>query len=140
MPGIGSADESYVNIVDRVFGCLMVLAALVHTVASLNEYKDQQALLMWGIGTGLAKFLTAALNLLRTWRPGDHALAGITLTSCLGCAGLAVWVGLIVNNLFDIRAFPSLLFSFVLALFSLRSLSLPNRRTHCASGSVAQPA
>jgi hypothetical protein len=106
---------------DRLFGCLMFLGGFGHGIGSYQVYKDQPMSLLWALSYSFATFLLAAVNLLRTGRNHDHALAWISLAGCMVQIGFAVWFGFLIGNPLDFRPFANAIIALVLAGFSLRS-------------------
>jgi|SRR5690349_7242051 hypothetical protein len=106
---------------DRVFGCLMFLGGVGHGLGSYQFYKSQPMNLLWALSASFATFLLAALNLLRTGRPGDRSLAWTSFVGCLVQVGFAVCFGLLIRNMLDFRPLVTAIIALVLAAFSLRS-------------------
>jgi hypothetical protein len=107
--------------IDRIFGWLMVISALLHAMGSYKVYKAQPMTLLWAETGGLAELLLAALNLLRAGRPGDRSLAWV---SALGCAAWLVAVfafGRLIGDMLNFRILIQAAVTFVLLVFSLRS-------------------
>jgi hypothetical protein len=105
--------------IDRALSILLILGGIGHTYGVLNFYKDPQTL-FWSLTASLLIFLLAAVNLLRSWRPGDLALA---LTA--GCSTAAYLVatfffGRIIGNVADPRVILFGVLTLGLTLFSLR--------------------
>ena len=105
--------------IDRALSILLILGGVGHTYGVLNFYKDPQTL-FWSLTASLLIFLLAAINLLRTWRPNDLALAVIA-----GCATGAYLVatfffGRIIGNIADPRVLLFGGLTLGLTLFSLR--------------------
>ena len=105
--------------IDRALSILLILGGVGHTYGVLNFYKDPQTL-FWSLTASLLIFLLAAINLLRTWRPNDLALAVIA-----GCATGAYLVatfffGRLIGNSADPRVILFGVLTLGLTLFSLR--------------------
>ena len=105
--------------IDRGLSCLLILSGLGHTFGVLNFYRDPQTL-FWSLLATLFIFLIAAVNLLRTWRPGDRGLAVITT-----CASAAYFVatlrfGQIIGNIADFRIILFGMLTLGLTAFGLR--------------------
>lgn len=77
--------------------------------------------LLWALSASFAVLLLAAVNLLRAGRPGDRALAWVSLTGCLVWIGFVVQFGILIGNVLDFRPLIHLVLSGVLAVFSLRT-------------------
>lgn len=112
---------------DRSFGCLMILGGVGHAFGSFAAYKYQPLTLLWALSTSFAGWLLAALNLLRTWRLDDRPLAWISLAGCLIWLGFVLAFGVLIGNIFDVRALVNLIITLGLAVFSVRSV-LQSRR------------
>jgi hypothetical protein len=69
----------------------------------------------------LAALLVAALNLLRTGRPADRALAWVSCVGSLAWMSAALAFGVVVGNILDPRAMIHAINAAVLALFSIRT-------------------
>jgi len=106
---------------DRAFGVLLLLGAAGHTVGTLRHLRGTDAFL-WSLGSSLAAALLAVLNLLRSGRPGDRALAMVCAigTACWGLVVLGF--GVSIGNLLDPRVGMHLLASAGLVLFSVRAI------------------
>jgi len=63
------------KIIDRIFGWLLVIGALLHAYGSLMFYGPSTVTLVWALSGSLAALLLAALNLMRINRPADRTLA-----------------------------------------------------------------
>jgi hypothetical protein len=110
------------KIVERLLSALMFLGGIGHGFGSYMAYRKDPMELLWALSASFALFLLASLNMLRTWRVGDRAIAWICLLGCLTQAGLAIWFGRLIRNLLDFRPFINALVALLLALFSARSL------------------
>jgi hypothetical protein len=106
--------------VDRVFGWLLVAGALGHTMGSIRVYGRNPEVLLWALSASLFALLLAAVNLLRTSRPQDHALAWVSFVGCIAQFSSAFTFGRLIGNVFDFRPFGQMIIALVLALFSLR--------------------
>jgi hypothetical protein len=95
--------------IDRGLSGLLVLGGTGHTFGVIGFYKDAHTL-FWALTASVLIFLLAAINLLRTWRPGDRALA--ILTSCASAAYLMITLrfGQLIGDLADPRV---ILFGFL---------------------------
>ena len=107
---------------ERLLGAVMFLGGIGHGFGSYMAYSKVPMELLWALSASFALFLLASLNLLRTWRSGDKAIAWICLLGCLVQAGFAIWFGRLIGNLLDFRPFINTIVSLLLALFSARSL------------------
>lgn len=109
------------KITDHVFGWLLVVASLMHGVGSIFAYRHKPDLLLWAEAGTLAGLLLAAINLLRSSRPGDHGLAWVSCAGCVGWLLVAVSFGRLAGNIFDPRAVSHAAITVVLLVFSIRS-------------------
>lgn len=107
---------------ERLLGGLMFLGGIGHGVGSYLAYRNDPMELLWALSASFALFLLASLNLLRTWRSGDAAMAWICLLGCLMQAAFAIWFGQLIGNLLDVRPFINAIVALLLAVFSGRSL------------------
>jgi len=106
---------------DRVFGGLLFLAGIGHSLGSYMAYKGDHMILLWAWSASLAIFLLAAVNLLRAGRTADRSLAWISFVACLVWMAFAIWFGRLIGNVFDPRPLGNALITLVLAVFSLRT-------------------
>ena len=86
----------------RGLSMLLILGGVGHTLGVLNFYKDPQTL-FWSLTASELIFLLAAINLLRTWRPGDRALAVITAAASAVYLLFTLRFGQIIGNIADFR-------------------------------------
>ena len=107
--------------VDRALSALLILGAIGHTFGVLKFYRGQPHLLFWALCETLLVLLLAAVNLLRSWRASDRALAWIATVASGAYVVVSVEFGLLMGNLFDPRAVIFGLVSLGLVLFGLRS-------------------
>ena len=112
------------KIADRIFGCVLFLGGIAHGVASYRFYRNQPTNMLWALSFSFAVFLLAALNLLRSGRPGDRALAWVCFAGCLVHIGLTTWFGSLIGNMFDFRVVVNIVLALGLAAFSVRSAGL----------------
>jgi len=105
--------------VDRGLSVLLILGGVGHTFGVLDFYKDLQTL-FWSLTASELIFLLAAINLLRSWRPLDKALAVITAAASLSYFGFTLRFGQIIGNLFDFRVILFGALTLGLTAFSMR--------------------
>jgi hypothetical protein len=105
--------------VDRALSCLLILGGIGHTFGVIGFYHNPHTL-FWALTASVLIFLLAAINLLRTWRPGDRGLA--ILTACASAAYFVVTLrfGELIGSLVDPRVILFGLLSLGLTLFGLR--------------------
>lgn len=106
--------------IDRGLSVLLILGGIGHTFGVLSFYRDPQTL-FWSLTASLLIFLIAAINLLRTWRPGDRALAAITACASAGWLVATLRFGQIFGNMLDFRVILFGVISVGLTLFSVRN-------------------
>lgn len=106
---------------DRIFGLLLVVASLMHSLGSYLVYRHKPELMLWALGTGLAGLLLAGMNLLRAGRPQDRALGWMCFAGGLGWLGVAVGFGAVVGNYLDPRLVIHAAITLVLTGMSLRT-------------------
>ena len=110
------------KIVDRIFGWLLVVASLLHTLGAVGAYRNMPVTLVWALSGTLAGLLLAGLNLLRVGRPNDHTLAWVSFLGCLGWIAVALAFGKVTGNILDFRPFTHVIITVVLAAISLRTV------------------
>jgi phosphoglycerol transferase MdoB-like AlkP superfamily enzyme len=105
--------------IDRGLSCLLILGGIGHTFGVIGFYHDPETL-FWALTDSVLLFLLAAVNLLRTWRPGDRALA--IVTSCASAANLIITLGFarLIGSYADPRVILFAVLSLGLLGFSLR--------------------
>ena len=114
---------------DRFFSCLLIVGGIAHAFGAWSAFHSQPATLLWSEAAAFAIFLLAAINLLRSARPADRALAWISFAGCLVWAGFALAVGGLRGDFLYPPAVANVVDSLILANFSLRT----------ALGSAARP-
>lgn len=120
------------KIMDRVFGYLLILGALGHTIGTIIWLRPMSQLFIWSLGAALAAFVLGALNVLRAGRPGDRAVAAIAVIGTFAWMLVALAFGISIHHVLDPRPFSHIVISLVLVIFGVRSLTL-------APKPVAQP-
>src|SRR5437868_13832480 len=105
--------------IDRGFSCLLILGGIGHTFGVIGFYQNPDTL-FWALTASVLIFLLAAINLLRTWRPGDRGLA--IVTACASAAYFVIMLrfGELVGSFFDPRVILFAVLSLGLTLFGLR--------------------
>ncbi|MFL6429682.1 MAG: hypothetical protein ACJ71S_15665 [Acidobacteriaceae bacterium] len=107
------------RIVDRIFGWLMVLAALLHCMGTLTAHLGEDVTL-WSLGAGLGELLLAAINLMRVGRPADRALAWVSFAGCLGWLVVIAGFAHLIHSFVDFRVVIQGVITLVLAVMSAR--------------------
>jgi hypothetical protein len=106
---------------DRLFGVLLLVGALLHSYGSISGYPSGSQELVWALSGSLAAGLIAVLNLVRSGRPEDRTLAWIAFLGSLSWVAVAVGFGVAIGNLFDPRVLWHVISALALAGFSLRT-------------------
>lgn len=106
------------KVVDRIFGCLLALAACGHTVGTILWTQPMSGIFIWSLGSSLAAGLLATLNIVRAGRPDDKTLAVITLVGTACWALVAFGFGMSIHNALDPRPLGHVIISIVLVIFS----------------------
>jgi uncharacterized protein YaaW (UPF0174 family) len=106
---------------DRVLACIVILGSFGHSVGSFLAYKHEPVTLLWALSTSLLWQLIGAINLLRTCRPADGPLAWIAFAWSVAMAISAATFGVLIGNIFDVRAVVNVIVSLGLAAFSLKT-------------------
>jgi hypothetical protein len=105
--------------IDRGLSVVLILGGIGHTLGVLGFYKDPQTL-FWSLTASELIFLLAAINLLRTWRPGDRALAAIAACASASYLLFTLRFGQIIGNIADFRVILFGVIMLGLTAFSLR--------------------
>ena len=106
---------------DRVFGWLLVLGALLHSAGSVVALRNNPGVLVWALSGSLAAMLVAALNLMRVNRPADRTLAWVSAAGSIAWTLVAIGFGASIGNVLDPRAMYHAIAGIVLAAFSVRT-------------------
>jgi hypothetical protein len=106
------------KVVDRIFGCLLALAACGHTVGTMLWTQPMSGIFIWSLGSSLAAGLIATLNIVRTGRPDDKTFAVITLVGTACWALVAFGFGVSIHNVLDPRPLGHVVISIILVFFS----------------------
>ncbi len=110
--------------IDRLFGVLLAVGAILHGIGTWEAFHAQPISLLWAWSASFAVLLLAAINLLRTARPGDAALAWICFAGCVTWIGFCLWLGALIHNFLDFRPLIHIILAAVLAVFSVRTAIL----------------
>lgn len=108
-------------LIDRLLSALMIIGAAGHTFGSVRFYHDQPHARFWALNGTLVILFVAAINLLRTFRPGDQLVAWVAVASSAIYVVVALGFGQLIGNLFDPRALGFALVALALCFFSLRA-------------------
>jgi hypothetical protein len=107
--------------IDRVFGWLLVVGAILHSIGSLVALRGNPGVLVWALSGSLAALLVAALNLMRVNRPADRTLAWVCAAGSIAWTLVAIGFGASVGNVLDPRALYHTIAGAALAVFSVRT-------------------
>jgi len=110
--------------VDRILSGLLILGAIGHTLGVIKFYRGQPHPLYWSLCATLLIVLLAAVNLLRADRPRDVGLAWVATGANLAYVGISIGFGVLIGNLFDVRAVTFAAVALGLAILSLRGALL----------------
>ncbi len=110
------------KVVDRIFGGLLVLGAVGHTIGTILWTQPMSGIFIWSLGSSLAAALLGALNIVRAGRPDDKTLAAITTAGTACWALVAFAFGRSIHNLLDPRPLSHVIISLVLVIFGLITL------------------
>ena len=108
--------------VDRIFGWILVVSAILHGVGSYMGYKHAPMTMLWALTGSLAALLVAAINLVRAGRLNDRPVAWIALGGSVAWAAAAFTFGVLIGNVFDARALIHTVTALVLAGFSVKTV------------------
>lgn len=115
------------RLVDRIFGWILIVGAVLHGIGSYLGYRSQSMLLLWALCASLAALLVGVINLLRAGRPSDRSVAWIALLGSLAWAIAAFTFGALIGNVFDVRALIHGVTALALAVFSMKTLLRPGK-------------
>ena len=107
--------------VDRAFGWLLVVGAILHSIGSVVALRKDPGVLVWALSGSLAALLVAALNLMRVNRPRDRTLAWVSAAGSIAWTLVAIGFGASIGHVLDPRAMYHAIAGIVLAAFSLRT-------------------
>ena len=109
------------KVLDRIFGWVLAIGGLLHSMGAYAGYKQQPDTLFWAETATLAGLLLAAVNLLRVERPADRTLAWVSFAGCLGWLAVVYFFARLLGNFADFRVLIQGIITLGLAIFSLRS-------------------
>ena len=110
---------------DRLLSGLLILGAVGHTVGVTEFYRGQPDALFWSLCAGLLMLLVAAINLLRSWRPGDRAIAWLSAAASASYLVVTVGFGRLIGSMADPRVIGFALISVGLLFFSVSGAVRP---------------
>ena len=106
--------------IDRFFAVLLLIGAGGHTFGSFAGYSHRPMVLLWALCASVLAVLLAVLNLLRTYRPGDHALAWIVAAGNTSWLVITIVFGILIAKPFDPRVVGFFIIAAALVTFSLK--------------------
>jgi hypothetical protein len=106
---------------DRGFGILLLIGSALHSYGSISSYKFGTQELVWALSGSLAGGLTAAINIIRSGRPGDMPVAWVSFIASICWFAVAIGYALAIGNVFDPRVLWHATCALALAAFSLRT-------------------
>ena len=112
--------------IDRALSCLLILGSVGHTLGVMEFYKDAHTL-FWSLTASELIFLLAAINLVRSWRPAERALAAITAVATAAYFLFTLRFGQIIGNLVDFRVILFAALTLGLTAFSVRDAIASSR-------------
>ncbi len=107
--------------VDRIFGWLLVLGSVGHTIGTLLWTRPMSDVFIWSLGSSLAAALLGALNIVRAGRHHDRTLAIITTIGTACWMFVALAFGISIGNVLDPRPLSHVIISAVLVIFGVRA-------------------
>jgi hypothetical protein len=107
------------KVLDRILACLLILGGIGHAVGARSAFHNQPITLLWAESAAFTIFLVAAVNLLRSVRPADRALAWISFAGCLAWTGFALALGHLLGDFLYFPVIANVVVSLMLAAFSL---------------------
>ena len=105
--------------IDRGLSGLLILGGVGHSFGVLGFYRDPHTL-FWSLTASLLIALLAAVNLLRSWRPGDRALAAIAAAATAAYFLFTLGFGRLIGDMADFRVILFGVLTLGLTAFGLR--------------------
>ena len=109
--------------IDRGLALLLMLGAIGHSAGSFKAYGQQPDTLLWSLNSGVLIVLIAWLNLWRSGRPGDGALAWTCLVATAAYLCSVFAFGRVIGNMADPRVIGFAVVCLGLIGFSLRGVA-----------------
>jgi hypothetical protein len=109
------------RMLDRIFGWLMVVAALLHCYGSWLSYHADHMTLLWALSGGIAEIYLAAMNLVRAERRHDLVIARLCVFGNLAWLAVICCFAIQIGHFFDVRVLIQFTVTFALLLLSLRA-------------------
>ena len=122
------------RIVDRSLAVLLIIVAGGgHAAGAIATYHDQPIALLSAMGMSVLAILIGALNLLRTNRPNDRALAWLAVGATAAWFIISVIFGFLIGNLLDPRVIGFVLITAGLTYFGLTTALPPAKPSRTAA-------
>ncbi len=109
-------------LLDRMLAGLLVLGAAGHTAGSISTYAREPVTLLWALCASVLAVLLGALNILRSYRSHDVALATIVTAGTLAWFAISFAFGVLIGNPLDPRPLIFEIISLGLVAFCIRTL------------------
>lgn len=106
---------------DRIFGWLMVLSALLHSYGCFVVYRHQPELLLWSLCAGLAELYLGGMNLIRAERRHDLVLARLCVVGNITWLIVVCCFAALIGRFFDPRVLIQFTVTAVLLGLSMRA-------------------
>lgn len=106
---------------DRIFGWLMVVAALLHSFGAWSAYRSQHEMLLWSLAAGLAELYLAGMNLIRAERRHDLSLARLCVAGNVTWLVVVICFAGLIGHFLDPRVLIQFVVTAVLLAMSLRA-------------------
>lgn len=89
--------------IDRIFCGLLALAALGHLFGTFKFFNFGTDIFVWSLSGVVAAALLVAINIVRSRRPADRAIAYIALVGNMGWIAIVLLFGQSIGNYLDPR-------------------------------------
>jgi hypothetical protein len=133
------SQETHMGIMlDRALAILLIIGAGGgHVAGSIAAYRHQPLVLLWSLGVGALGVLIGVVNLLRSFRPGDAALAWLGAATAAAWLALDIAFGVLIGHVLDARVLGFAVIALGLLAFSLQGVL--TRTGKAAPGESARP-
>jgi len=119
-----------IRLIDLICGALMIVGAGLHVAGSFPTYANAPDSLLWSLSAGAFEALLGGVNLVRTSRRRDAALAWLCLLGGIFWLGVVFSFARLVGNPFDPRVLVQGGVALVPTALSLRTVLRPYRPKH----------
>ena len=106
---------------DRIFGWLMVVSALLHCWGSFSAYHANAEMLLWAIAAGLAELFLGGMNLVRAERRHDLVLARLCVAGNLAWLAVIACFAALIGHILDVRVLIQATVTGMLLVLSFRA-------------------